>query len=72
MTEGAIFGVSQAKVFEVLYKIVDLPFLANYKSQIDVSTFSITLLQTSVADIMFSCTAALWSLNAVVCVDIAG
>lgn len=43
MTEGAIFGVSQAKVFEVLYKIVDLPFLANYKLQIDVSTFSITL-----------------------------
>lgn len=58
MTEGAIFGVSQAKVFEVLYKIVDLPFLANYKSQIDVSTFSITLADL-VADIMFSCTAAL-------------
>jgi hypothetical protein len=43
MTEGAIFGVSQAKVFEVLYKIADSPFLAKYKSQIDVSTFSINL-----------------------------
>ncbi|KAH8963963.1 hypothetical protein BDL97_04G038600 [Sphagnum fallax] len=31
---SALDGI-KAKVFEVLYKIVDLPFLANYKSQID-------------------------------------
>jgi hypothetical protein len=40
----SLWIVSQEKVFEVLYKIAELPFLAKYKSQIDVRIRSIHLI----------------------------
>jgi hypothetical protein len=40
----SLWILSQEKVFEVLYKIAELPFLAKYKSQIDVRILSIHLI----------------------------